>query len=108
MTEDHGTPAPLSKVSPMKVDDIAGKLSEGERAWVLSTPLQEPSDAGVIAHRAAALRGYQVSSGNLFAAFARRNLDLFQRLPNCYGTAYAYRLTPLGLQVRAILQQDSR
>jgi len=72
----------------------AAILSERERRYLLATPLQQPADAGIIAHRAGDKDG-----GHRFAGFARRNPWLFQRLPNSYGTALDYRLSADGFAV---------
>lgn len=80
------------------VAKIAASLTEAGRRYVMATPLQMPSDAGVIAYRAGDLTG-----GGAFAGFVRKLPSLFTRLVNGYGTAFQYRLSPLGQQVRAHL-----
>ncbi len=76
---------------------IAAGLTEAQKRYVLATPMQEPSDAGLIAYYA------EKGHGNAFAAFARTNRQLFTIMRNCYDTANTYRLSPLGLAVRRIL-----
>lgn len=86
---------------------IAATLTAEERRYLIHTPRQFPLDAGIIAYYA----GYS-GGGGLFAGFARRKSRLFQRLPNCYGTAFDYRLTPDGCAVadaaREIEARDAR
>lgn len=73
---------------------IVAGLSRQERLYVLHTPRQFPLDAGIIAHRS----GWKYS-GCAFARFVKRFPQLFQRIPNCYGTAFDYRLTAEGAAV---------
>lgn len=79
-------------------------LSQQERRYILCTPLQQPTDAGVISYRAGDLRG-----GHRFAGFARRQAWLFQRLANCCGTAFSYRLSQDGAVIaQAIRDSDEQ
>lgn len=73
---------------------VAG-LPASARAYVLATPALAPADAGWIAYHAGDRLG-----GGRFASFAKHNPQLFQRLRNCYDSAFVYRLTSLGLAVR--------
>lgn len=67
-------------------------LTLRERRFLLATPRQIPADAGVISYNAGERGG-----GSAFAGFARRQSWLFQRIANCYGTAFQYRLSRNGL-----------
>ncbi len=73
-----------------------------ERKYLLATPAMIPADAGIIAHRAG-----DSSSGNRFAGFARRQAWLFQRLANCYGSAFTYRLSQDGAALLAAIAMET-
>lgn len=82
--------------------NTAGEMGELQRRFILATPLQQPSDAGVIAYRAGVTTG-----GGAFAMFARKNPKLFERIMNGYGTAWTYRLSDFGRQVRDCIAPNS-
>lgn len=69
-------------------------FTEQERQWIIATPLQMPISAAIIAYHAG-----ERAIGHGYAQFARRHLDLVQRLSGQNGE-YAYRLSPLGQQAR--------
>jgi hypothetical protein len=82
----------------------AAALTPQERKYLLCTPLQQPKDAGLIAHGAG-----ESGAGHRFAGFARRQAWLFQRLSNSYGTAFTYRLSEDGVAVmHAAIAMEAR
>lgn len=81
------------------VAEIAGSLSEAQREVVLAAPLQEPKPAyAFIAGR----------GGGEVAGCIRRMNPLFTKMDRSrFGSqVWFYRLTPLGLAVRAYLENS--
>lgn len=78
---------------------LAASLSDAQRTIVLRTPLQVPA------------RAYFIAVGNItsgmVAAFGRSHDFLFTRFQPNGTVPVEYRLTPLGAQVRAVLEKEN-
>lgn len=78
----------------MNVIETAKSLRESERLYIRAVDHEAWDDAGMIAWRTRA------GHGAAFAGFAKAHPELFERKPNGYCTAYVYRLSPFGREVR--------